>query len=148
MVTVVTTYVRRLLVAGLAIFLLAGCGAETPADTGAEKAITVELGKNEEFKFTPDSVNLKVGQPVALTLKNVSKVAHDLSIEKMPIKGTFKVDGAENHASGNAVLDVDVPSGKSAVVRFTPDKAGTFTGVCEESGHEAGGMTITFVVEP
>lgn len=140
-------YLRRLLVAGLTVFLLVGCSAETPTDTGPEKAITIELGKDEAFSFTPKSVTLKVGQPVALTLKNVSKAAHDLSINKMPVKGDIKVDGADNHASGGAVLDVDVAPGKEAVVRFTPDKAGTFTGVCEEAGHKEGGMTITFVVE-
>lgn len=141
------TYVRRLFVAALSLALLVGCSADTATETGSKQTVAVEMGKDETFSFSPNTVTLKVGQPVELTLTNVSKVAHDLAIETLPIKGKFEVEGAENHASKATALDVDVAPGKSAVVRFTPTKAGTFTGICEEEGHEAGGMTITFVVE-
>ena len=57
--------------AGLAL-LAAGCGggAATPDDTG-----TLNITQ-DDFMFTPDSIELKVGQKVRMILTNISKEDH------------------------------------------------------------------------
>jgi cytochrome c oxidase subunit 2 len=81
----------------------------------------------KRFAFDPGEITLKKGQPVVLVLKSAD-VAHGLRFRELN-------------------LDIKVPKGSTAELRFTPDKTGDFVGHCAVfcgSGH--GAMTLTLHV--
>lgn len=70
------------------------------------------------FSFSPAVITLKKGEPVVLVLKSTD-VAHGLRFRELHV-------------------DLNVRAGSSTEVKFTPDKAGDFTGHCSVfcgSGH-------------
>jgi uncharacterized cupredoxin-like copper-binding protein len=104
----------------------------------------------KEFSFEPSSIELKVNQPVTLTITNSGTVDHDLKSE-LPIthlvytKAANPADEQQENISQN-VLDVDYDKGTVAIVTFTPTKPGTFSFHCDIAGHTEAGMTGNFVV--
>jgi plastocyanin len=94
---------------------------------GGSGSITVKM---TEFKFEPAEIRVKAGQPVKLALQNAGTVAHD-----------FKVKGVDKAQS------TKIGPGQTGMLEFTPPQAGSFDIVCEESGHEAGGMKGKLVVQ-
>jgi cytochrome c oxidase subunit 2 len=114
---------RTLLHAAAAAALLGGGLAAFPARP-AERVVRITARK---FAFLPREVKLKKGVPVILELTSADVVmgfnAPDFNVR------------------------ADIVPGQTARVRFTPDKAGTFTFLCDifcGEGHE--GMSGTLVV--
>ncbi len=140
---------RRLAAAlGILVLLLA---ALVPAVALADGPQQVSLTA-KEFAYTPNTVNLTVGQPVQLTITNAGTVDHDIK-SSIPIANLAyqqadndKDEQAENSANG--VFDVDFNAGHSSQITFTPTKAGTYDFACDEPGHTEAGMKGTFVVAP
>ena len=90
----------------------------------AEREIHI-TAKN--FKFTPDTITLKKGEPVVLVISSQDR-KHGFSLRALGIRA-------------------DVNPGGTARIRFTPNKAGKFTFSCDVfcgDGHED--MTGTMVV--
>jgi nitrite reductase (NO-forming) len=81
-----------------------------------------------EFKFTPSSTQVPVGQKVSITLNNTGVVEHDVTIQDTPFSLTAK-------------------PGQQATADFTFDKPGTYTFICSIAGHKEAGMkgTLTAV---
>lgn len=98
------------------------------ADMGADgvQHLTMTL---DSYSFKPAHLIVKVGKPVEITLNNVSIIApHSLIIDDPDLQ-----------------VKEDVAAGKSAVVRFTAAKAGTYTFFCDHKllffpSHRAKGM--------
>lgn len=152
-------------VAFAALTLIAGCGAGTTAagpDSaagGAASASTTPAAQPvqssytltaNEFSYTPNTVQLKVGQAVTLHIVNAGAVDHDLKSD-MAISNlvyTKAANPADEQADNVAknVLDVDFDAHTDATVTFTPTTAGSYTFHCDEPGHTEAGMTGTFVV--
>lgn len=91
-----------------------------------EKVIQVTA---ERFKFTPATIELKVGEPVVLELTSLDR------------KHGFQVPDLK--------IDESIEPGKVTRVRIVPDKAGTFPFHCDifcGSGHEE--MAGEIVVKP
>lgn len=91
----------------------------------AEKVIHITAKK---FEFTPGEITLKKGEPVVLEIKS-EDVKHGFSLPDFKIRASIE-------------------PGKTATVRFTPDKAGQFTFACDVfcgDGHEdmSGTLTVT-----
>src|SRR5713226_9953607 len=100
-----------LLAAGLAAGAVAALAAAP-----AEKVISVQAMK---FEFSPETINLKKGEPVVLELTSIDR-AHG-----------FKVPGLGLHA--------DILPDTTVRVRVVPDKVGRFTFACDNfcgDGHE------------
>jgi cytochrome c oxidase subunit II len=71
------------------------------------------------FEYSPSQITLKKDEPVVLEIKS-EDVKHGFSLPDFSLRS-------------------DVPPGETARVRFTPDKTGEFTFVCDifcGSGHE------------
>jgi uncharacterized cupredoxin-like copper-binding protein len=83
-----------------------------------------------EFKFTPDTLTVKVGERVKVTLDNT--------------KGTLKHDIKQ----ADLKIDTAVEAGQKATFEFTPTKVGTFDFVCDVPGHKEAGMVGRIVVQP
>jgi plastocyanin len=101
-------------------------GAQTGTPEPDVQKLTVVM---KDFAFEPNVINLKKGVPVEVTLINQGSRRHDFSIV-----GDFSFES-----------DV-VPGGEKLVVRFTPDKVGTFQLVCSQIGHKANGMVASVIV--
>lgn len=98
-------------------------------------AVTRDLSTNvtvtaSEFKFSPTSIQVPLGQKVTFTLNNTGVVEHDVTIQ----------------AAG---FSLTAAAGKSATGDFTFDRAGTFDFFCSIPGHKDAGMKGTLtVVDP
>ena len=106
---------------------LAACGGGgTPAPTPTPLEIKID---STEFRFDPNTITVKVGQPVRVLVTNTGALEHTFTIED---------------------LDVDEPTpiGKTVTVEFTPTKSGTFELICTVPGHKEAGMVGTVVVNP
>ena len=83
-----------------------------------------------EFKFSPNIIQVPVGQKISLTLNNSGSVEHDLTIP-------------------GAGFSLPARAGQSATGEFTFDKPGVFEFICSIPGHKDAGMKGTLtVVDP
>jgi cytochrome c oxidase subunit 2 len=81
----------------------------------------------KKFEYSPNEITVKKGQPVTIEIASLDR-KHGFTIPDLKVRSDVR-PGAEN------------------VVRFTPDRAGTFNFHCDlfcGSGHE--GMTGTLIV--
>jgi len=92
----------------------------------AERVVQVSAGR---FSYSPDTIELKVGEPVIIELTSRDR-AHGFSVPDLGVRA-------------------DVEPGKTVRVRIVPMRAGTFAFHCDVfcgSGHEE--MSGTLVVKP
>jgi uncharacterized cupredoxin-like copper-binding protein len=146
----------RLLALAALLALGAGClnnvaAPSTPTGTNqttgtnmtmTPQAVTVTVGESVGsvppsamlYTISPAKLELHVGVPVNLTLKNSGQNSHDLVIEG--------IDGAKVPAT---------PGGQSKTIEFTPMKAGEYKMYCTIGGgtplaHRDNGMAGTVTV--
>jgi cytochrome c oxidase subunit 2 len=115
---------RRAFLASATATLLAGAAAFALAKP-RERTIKMVARK---FVFVPNTIKVKKGEAIALQL-TAPEVPMGINIPDFKVRG-------------------DIVPGKTTVVRFTPDRAGTFAFVCDVfcgDGHED--MQGTVVVE-
>ena len=98
------------------------------ADSGGAQQVTLTLG--DSLRFAPQSVEVRAGQPVELTLRNGGSTLHDFALTE-GVSGPVKIE-----AQG----------GQAANGTFSIDKPGTYTFVCSVPGHAPGGMRGTIIV--
>lgn len=116
------------LVGGVPV-VLAGGSSEAPV-------VHVTLG---DYKFEPDTITLKAGQPMVLELENVDSLTpHNLTLQDQ---------------AGGLDIDVDVSAGDTARVELTPVVPGTYTFYCNKKllfmkSHREHGMEGTLTVVP
>ena len=104
----------------LGVFLTEVCAI---ADE-AEQVVTVTA---KRYEYNPNTITVKKGIPVVLEFTSLDRL-HGFSCPGLAIR-------------------TDIASGKVTILRFVPQKAGTFPFHCDNfcgSGHE--GMTGTIVV--
>ena len=118
-----------------------------------------------DFKYTPAKVSLQVGVPAEITLINRGKVAHEFMIYDVPRQMSAMMMGHEwaektnyfrGHAAvvtggktnmrGQDLFEVIVSPGKTATVKFTPARAGTFEFGCMIKGHYEAGQKGTLTI--
>src|SRR6266508_2339160 len=94
----------------------------TPAAT---QAVTITAS---EFKFSPSSIQVPLGQKVAFTLDNKGVVEHDITVPSL----------GEGHIHANA--------GQVATGELTFDKSGVYDFICSIPGHKEAGTKGTLTV--
>jgi nitrite reductase (NO-forming) len=95
------------------------------APAGASPNLTIKA--QDTMRFDPPSVTVPVGQTIQFTLVNDGTLTHDFVLTE-GVAQPVKVE-----ANGKA----------SASATFTIARAGTYTYVCTQPGHEAAGMKGT-----
>ena len=119
-----------------------------------------------EFAFKPNKITLTKGVPVELKLANKGSVTHEFMVYAPPKAGMsmedlekwaeersyFKdlevtVEGGGIEVVGEGIFEVEIEAGKTAEIKFTPTKAGTFEIGCHLPGHYEAGMKGTMVVK-
>ena len=111
---------QTLVILAVAAVAFAPVGAARPAEQVIH--ITAKM-----FEFTPGEITIRKGEPVVIEIKS-EDVKHGFSLPDFKVRA-------------------NVEPGKTASVRFTPDKAGRFTFACDVfcgDGHED--MSGTLVV--
>lgn len=113
---------------GLALAaIVAAAVSLAPATSSAHPSIDIAVAN---WKFTPDTITIPVGEPTTLRLTTTSGV-HGIKSDDLGIPMTT------------------IPNGKVVEVTFTPKKAGTYVLHCQifcGPGHPD--MALTVVVTP
>lgn len=81
-----------------------------------------------EFRMHPDSVSVRMGQPVVIVFHNQGVLSHNLVIDALGLKTRT------------------IYPGETARLSFTPQKGGRYTFRCNVPGHTEAGMHGTLVV--
>ena len=110
---------KRLAFAATMALLLMAC-------SGASNNLTVAM---KDMRFRQAEVHVQAGQPVTLRVVNEDSYAHAFDIDEFNLHRPL---------AANATVEIV----------FTPGQAGRYRFYCGSPGHEAAGMTGTFVVEP
>lgn len=95
----------------------------------------------EEFRFLPNVISIKKGQPVTITLDNTGKVEHDLEIVGATQR-TFKLikKTGVTHQHGPNDVHVHSAPGQKESISFIPEESGTYKFICTIPGHKEAGM--------
>lgn len=89
----------------------------------------------EDFRFTPNRIDAKVGVPLTIQLTNRGTERHDLNFESL-------------HMPGLAGVEAILQPGETRTITLNFDQPGTHTFICTLSGHAAAGMTGAAYVTP
>lgn len=110
---------------------------------------TIEVRMLDTMRFTPDRIDVRLGETVRFDVSNAGKVMHEFVI------GTKKEN--EAHAAlmvkfPNMEHDepymAHVPPGRRGEIVWTFNRAGAFEFACLIGGHYQAGMVGTIVVKP
>ena len=124
------------LVALMLTVLLSACGSAavvtsvgTPVATTSGGAQQVTVRSQDGMRFEPNTIMVKAGQPVELTLTSAGSLDHDFSLTEGVVQPVM----------------ILAHGGQSAASTFTLDQSGTYTFTCSQPGHAGAGMrgTIT-----
>lgn len=130
-------------VAALVVAVLSFSGCGTPGKKLPVTSESARMGANNvqeitveaaSFYFKPSRITVAANVPVRLTLtSHTFIIGHNFSL----------------HAPEAGVdVDKDIGHGKTAVIEFTPTKAGEYSFFCDKDGHAGKGMKGTLVVTP
>jgi uncharacterized cupredoxin-like copper-binding protein len=139
-----------LLVVVTAVLTACGSSAEPTPIPLAELSLTTT-----DIAFDTNRLEVRVGQPVRLTLHNEGVLEHDFSIMLMPHTGEVMGGGMEGEMAGHDMshmseepdIHVVAPAGDSRTVEFVPSEPGEYEFICTTTGHKEAGMVGTLVVK-
>jgi plastocyanin len=95
--------------------LIGGSLVALAGGTGEAPVVHVTLG---DYKYKPDEITLKAGQPVVLELENVDSLTpHNLTLQ---------------NKAGGLDIDVNVSAGDTIRVELTPAVPGNYTFYCNK----------------
>lgn len=96
-------------------------------DSMSEAAVTVQV-EGGMFYFKPNSITVKVGQPVKIVFKSADGF-HDFVIDEFNAKTK------------------QISTGETTEVTFTPNQTGSFEFYCSVGQHRQNGMFGTLIVQ-
>jgi uncharacterized cupredoxin-like copper-binding protein len=124
----------RIAAAGAAgVVVPAPAVAQAAAVTGSSAPADLKI-VSTDLKFTPSTLQAKVGQPIHLVMENKGVIEHDLTLPTI----------ASDKPAGS--LKLLVKPGQSGELDFTPTTKGTYEYICTIPGHKAAGMKGTITV--
>jgi uncharacterized cupredoxin-like copper-binding protein len=89
----------------------------------------------EDFRFTPNRIDAKVGVPITIRLTNRGTERHDLNFESL-------------HMPGLGGVESILAPGETRTITLTFDQPGSHRFICSLPGHAAAGMTGAVFVTP
>jgi uncharacterized cupredoxin-like copper-binding protein len=104
---------------------------DTPSPSAAATSQAITVTARDTMRFEPSTITVRAGEPIQLTLVNAGKMPHDFTLR----------EGVARR------VKVEAGPGKSASGTFTIDRPGTYTFICDVSGHEAAGMKGTITAQ-
>ena len=114
---------------------------------GEPKSIAISA---QEYRFTPNTVTVRAGQPIMLVLTNKGTVLHEIVSPLLKASKNLEVQGQGIAVVGDAFEEVEFARGKTVTVELTPTRPGRFEFWCgQKSGaklHRDLGMRGTIIV--
>lgn len=132
-------YILFLLFSFLFFHIDTAVGGSDQEESDREDRDLVTINMNE-YTFEPDEVYLREGVEAEISIKNEGKEMHEF-VTEYPINGSVRIGGVIVEAYGIAELEIE--SGVSAVITFTPEEKGRFAFSCrakEPKDHYKEGM--------
>jgi len=119
----------------LALLVLTACGS---------KAITVNV-QMQEYKFTPDRVEVPAGAEVTLKLSNKGTLEHEFVIMMLNTQATTPFDADDEP---NVYWEHELQPGQEESITFTaPSEPGEYQIVCGIPAHMEQGMKGALIVK-
>lgn len=127
-----------------ALFLGLACGGGSSGDAAD---VVIDF-RAENFKFSPDRIQVPAGKTVLLRMRNAGDMEHDFQVDGLRAEMMDNMSMAGSHAGMSAgMVALHTPKGKSASMTFRTDQRGTYEFYCTISGHKELGMKGTLLVE-
>ncbi len=99
------------------------------------------------FRYAPSTIEVGVGEPVRLTVRNADSVEHDFIVDKLPMHaGASAHTAGMDHPGGEAGIHIHTPAFAESFGIFTPTEKGSYVVYCSLPGHKEAGMTASLVV--
>jgi uncharacterized cupredoxin-like copper-binding protein len=116
----------------------AGCGG---GDDAASATVGIHFSK-----FTTQSIEATVGEPVTITLRNDDPIDHEWIVGTAEVHDRHRT-GTEPFHSTRAT-EVTIPALESRETTVVFDAPGVYQYICHLPGHEEYGMVGTVTVNP
>jgi cytochrome c oxidase subunit 2 len=116
---------KKLAVLGLSALMTGLVTYAAPVRSRAADNVEIVKITASKFHFTPDRITLAKGQPATLQLTSADRT-HGFMVKPLGI-------------------DTDIEPGKTTAITIKPEKAGTYTTICDHYcglGHNSMKMTI------
>jgi uncharacterized cupredoxin-like copper-binding protein len=131
---------RPLRLIALAVLLTGGlAGAQAP-DWAQASTIEIDMAN---FKFTPDMVNLKHGQPYRLRFVNKAGGGHDFAAREFFAAAMIAPEDRGHIKDG----EVRLAGGETVDLRLLAPAAGTYKAHCSHFMHSSFGMKARILVQ-
>jgi uncharacterized cupredoxin-like copper-binding protein len=104
---------------------------------------TVQIEMNE-YRFHPDKITLKAGEPVRIELHNIGNEDHEFR-SRLFDGPLIDVEGNGVTVSGTGIKSVLVDNGATAAIKWLSPEPGTYVFECRIPSHH--GMDGVIVVE-
>jgi uncharacterized cupredoxin-like copper-binding protein len=110
---------------------------------------SIQVGMADNMRFTPDRMEVRLGETIRFVVRNTGKVMHEFVI------GT-KAENAKHaewmvkfpNMEHDEPYMAHVPPGKTGEIVWTFNRAGEFEFACLIAGHFQAGMVGTILVTP
>ena len=122
---------------GALLLLVSGCG---PAGATSDR-VTVQFRYS---RFVPETVQVKAGVPVTITLRNDDPIEHEWIVGSAAVHAGHRVGTEPVHAE--VPSEITVPALSTRTTQLTFDAPGEYAFICHLPGHEAYGMAGTLRV--
>ncbi len=132
-------------IVGLTAVLLAGCGAAVSPATAPAGTVKANLN---DMTIQVDKTSIAAG-PVTFVVKNTGAVVHELVVLKTDVAqdkipaGTETVGKMDETGNLGETGEIEAGASKTFTVALA---AGHYVLICNEVGHYASGMHMTFTV--
>jgi len=128
--------------------------AQTRGDQGfgglATPDRTIQIGASDQMRFSPDTLSVVEGETIAFVVTNNGRLPHEFVIgddaTQRAHEEAMAVDTASPHET--TASEIEVPSGSTATLIYTPRRDGTLLYGCHLPGHYAAGMRGMLAVTP
>ena len=118
---------------------------------GDVKAVrrTIEVGMSDKMRFTPERIELKLGETVRFVVRNRGQLMHEFVIgTKAELDEHAELMRKFTTMEHDEPYMAHVPPGKTGQIVWTFNRAGEFEFACLIAGHYQGGMVGTIQVTP
>ena len=130
---------KPILLAAATLALAATAGsAQAPTDFGRAAAVEIVL---TSFSFTPDTLHLRAGVPVRLTIRD-AKGGHNFAAPKFFAAARIAPEDVGKVRGGK----IELEGGEAVTIRMVP-AAGTYKLTCTHFLHTSFGMKGSIVVD-
>ena len=118
---------------GLAVAPAPAMQGQAQAAPAARVPVDVKVVATD-LKFSPPTIQAKVGQPIKIVLENKGAIEHDIAFP------TLKADRP------SASLKAIAKPGQTVTLELTPTAKGSYEYICSIPGHKEAGMRGTIHV--